>query len=66
MAAAENNKKYKTEMCRNVLETGYCRFGHNCHYAHSEEERMAPSAEDLTRDDRLLLPCGIMVATGFW
>ena len=59
-------KKYKTEMCKNLIESGYCRFGANCHYAHGEEERRAASAEDLARDDRLLWPCSIMVSTGFW
>ena len=60
------NKKYKTEMCKNMTSHGYCRFGVNCHYAHSEEERHSPNVEDLMKDDRLSLPCSIMVSTGFW
>ena len=42
-----------------MLEDGFCRFGVNCHYAHSEDERHAPNVEDLLKDDRLLLPCPI-------
>ena len=42
-----------------MLEDGFCRFGGNCHYAHSEDERHSPSVEDLLKDDRLLLPCPI-------
>ena len=49
-----------------MLTNGWCRFGANCHYAHSESERHNPSVEDLMKDDRLLLPCPIMVATGKW
>lgn len=60
------NKKYKTEMCKNMKEDGYCRFGEYCHYAHSEAERCSPSEDDATKDGRLLLPCQIMVSTGYW
>lgn len=60
-----NGKKYKTEMCKNMMDQGYCRFGTNCHYAHSEAERHSTSVEDLMKDDKLLLPCCILVSTGF-
>jgi len=65
-AAGPSSKKYKTEMCKNILEFGYCKFGTNCHYAHSEGERNPPCAKELRKDDQLLLPCSIMVSTGFW
>jgi hypothetical protein len=65
-AAGPSSKKYKTEMCKNILECGYCKFGMNCHYAHSERERNPPCAKELRKDDQLLLPCSIMVSTGFW
>jgi hypothetical protein len=33
-----NNKK-KNNICRNILETGTCKYGNNCHYAHSVNEQ---------------------------
>ncbi|ORY15100.1 hypothetical protein LY90DRAFT_177889 [Neocallimastix californiae] len=38
---AQNNKKanlYKTELCRSFEETGHCRYGSKCQFAHSESE----------------------------
>jgi len=38
---AQNNKKanlYKTELCRSYEETGHCRYGSKCQFAHSESE----------------------------
>ncbi|RCH78748.1 hypothetical protein CU097_002013 [Rhizopus azygosporus] len=29
---------YKTEQCRNWNETGYCRYGERCRYAHGPDE----------------------------
>ncbi|ORY02421.1 hypothetical protein K493DRAFT_158948, partial [Basidiobolus meristosporus CBS 931.73] len=29
---------YKTELCRNYEETGVCRYGAKCQFAHSESE----------------------------
>jgi len=29
---------YKTEMCKNWLQTGACEFEHECAYAHGYEE----------------------------
>ena len=34
-----NQDNRKTEMCRNLLESGVCRWGQNCHFAHSEDEK---------------------------
>ena len=31
-------KRLKRTMCKNMYETGRCKFGRNCHYAHSQEE----------------------------
>ena len=30
--------KYKQELCNNHRETGWCRYGLNCNFAHGEEE----------------------------
>lgn len=30
--------KFKTEMCRNMVKTGICKYGNECTYAHSEHE----------------------------
>lgn len=29
---------YKTELCRSWIETGQCRYGHKCQFAHGEHE----------------------------
>lgn len=29
---------YKTELCRSFVETGICRYGHKCQFAHGEHE----------------------------
>ena len=31
-------KKYKTELCKNFEETGRCKFGKKCKFAHGKEE----------------------------
>lgn len=36
-----NNKRaalYKTELCRSFSEIGYCKYGNNCQFCHSEAE----------------------------
>lgn len=33
-----NQSKYKRELCNNYRESGWCRYGLNCNYAHGEEE----------------------------
>ena len=38
--------KYKTEMCRNVMQGKECQFGKNCNYAHSEKELRQDIEED--------------------
>ena len=44
VAAASNNQKrdtnslYKTELCRSYVETGSCRYGNKCQFAHGDEE----------------------------
>lgn len=30
--------KYKTEMCKNWIEVGSCRYGNKCQFAHGEFE----------------------------
>jgi len=32
---------YKTELCRSFTETGSCRYGHKCQFAHGEHELRA-------------------------
>lgn len=32
--------KYKTEMCKNWIEIGLCRYGNKCQFAHGENELM--------------------------
>ena len=35
----ENFKlNYRTQLCRNFMETGLCEFGHDCAYAHGYDE----------------------------
>jgi hypothetical protein len=33
-----SNINHKTRMCQNVLRSGVCQFGANCHYAHTYDE----------------------------
>ena len=68
VASPAPNRLYKTELCRNMLERGSCPFKENCHYAHSfeEQERNKPTEEDLMKEQKLLLPCLIMMMTGYW
>lgn len=33
--------KFKTEMCKNLQVTGFCRYGDNCFFAHCKEELQA-------------------------
>lgn len=30
--------KYKTELCKNWIEVGFCRYGNKCQYAHGNYE----------------------------
>ena len=34
----ENDPKYRTELCKNWILTGQCKFGNRCIFAHGEEE----------------------------
>lgn len=33
-----NSSRYKTEMCRTFEETGYCKYGSKCQFAHGSQE----------------------------
>lgn len=38
--------KFKTEMCKNWIEIGTCRYGNKCQFAHGDQElinKLAPS-----------------------
>ena len=34
----DQEEKYKTEMCKNWIETGFCRYEQNCRFAHGQHE----------------------------
>lgn len=34
----EQEQKYKTELCKNWIEVGVCRYGKKCRFAHGYEE----------------------------
>eukprot|EP00871_Galdieria_phlegrea_P002724 jgi/Galph1/3452/GphlegSOOS_G2077.1 len=36
--AVERNALYKTELCRSFMETGFCRYGSKCQFAHGSDE----------------------------
>ena len=57
------SEKYKTEMCKNMLQHGCCKYGPSCLFAHSEAERMNPKN---VPDGQLMLPCFILAMTGAW
>ncbi|KAL3802210.1 hypothetical protein HJC23_001754 [Cyclotella cryptica] len=68
------NRKIKTEMCKNMLTHGHCVWGPQCLFAHSEEERMKfETVEEMAqyglvnRGDLgvfLTRPCLFFVSTG--
>ena len=33
-----DSKKFKTEMCKNWIEAGTCRYGNKCQFSHGEQE----------------------------
>lgn len=55
---------YRTEMCRNITKYGFCSYRGNCHFAHSEEERVVKHVN--AADDILMWPCPILLMTGYW
>lgn len=36
--------KFKTEMCKNWIEVGTCRYGNKCQFAHGDNELMGKNA----------------------
>jgi hypothetical protein len=59
----KTSEKHKTEMCKNMLERGFCKYGDSCMYAHSEAERRNPTK---VPDGQLMRPCFICTMTGAW
>lgn len=46
----QDGAKYKTELCKNWIEVGTCRYGKKCQFAHGKEEQEAhKTAEDNRR-----------------
>ena len=39
--AKQNRDKFKTEMCRNFAQTGVCRYGDKCQFAHGLQDLRA-------------------------
>ena len=44
--------KYKTKMCKSVLNHVVCKFGDNCHFAHSESELIQNSVQNLVEESK--------------
>ena len=42
--------KYKTELCKNWIEIGFCRYGNNCKYAHGHSEVVLPKLAPTKKD----------------
>ena len=38
---ANGGSRYKTEMCRSFMETGQCKYGDKCQFAHGHQEQRA-------------------------
>lgn len=36
--AKPGNDKYKTEMCRKIIDLGFCKYGNKCQFAHTIDE----------------------------
>jgi hypothetical protein len=74
--SGDSNRKLKTEMCKNMLSHGYCCWGNQCLFAHSEDERMKfTSVEEMyeyglvSKADvgvYLSRVCSFWVQTGSW
>ena len=68
LALKVDKTKYKTEMCKNWIEIGLCRYGTKCQFAHGEHELMgkAPPINNnkyksktcTTFNERLFCPYG--------
>ena len=42
--------KYKTELCKNWIEVGFCRYEEQCKFAHGAHEMVVPQQENTKRD----------------
>ena len=42
--------KYKTELCKNWIEVGFCRYKDQCMFAHGHNEVMLPKNEPMRKD----------------
>ena len=42
--------KYKTELCKNWIEVGYCRYKAQCMFAHGHSEVVLPEIEPMRKD----------------
>ena len=58
-SAKPKNKRYKMELCKNILRYGKCKFGEDCDFIHDESERRSS-------DDVPVFPCLTWVETGCW
>ena len=42
--------KYKTELCKNWIEVGFCRYRNQCMFAHGHSEVVLPEIEPMRKD----------------
>lgn len=58
----EEEKKFKTELCKNFQDTGKCKFGKKCKFAHGKDEVQPKSYVGLQYKTK---PCEKFKANGF-
>lgn len=58
-SAKPKNKRYKMELCKNMLRYGKCKFGDDCDFIHDESERRSSDVVPV-------FPCLTWVKTGCW
>ena len=56
--------KYKTEMCLNMVENGFCRYGAACVFAHSQVHRVFVSCLPTGHACLIMLSWGWLLAAG--
>lgn len=58
----EDQQKYKTELCKNFQETGKCKFGKSCMFAHGKDEMQPKTHVGLQYKTK---PCDKFTRQGF-
>jgi hypothetical protein len=61
ISSSKIHPQYKKILCKPFMETGYCKFGKNCHFAHGHKDLLPKKNRKLYKT-RL---CGQFINTGY-